>query len=105
MIDKCDTALLQLARVRRNVCQTIGNEGDAMTKLVKELKHLEHPERSRITVRHGKVMIDHEDVFPRRLSGLPKECQIAIGRLRHQLRGPSFRKGRAVNILMFFSAS
>ena len=104
MIENLDTALLQLAGVRGNVCKIIGNENNAMAKLMQKLKDLKHPERSRITVRHWKVMIDHQDVFRRRLPGLPKECQVAIGRLPLQLRGPCFRKCRSVNILVLLGA-
>src|SRR5215211_7498951 len=46
IINNFDSAFLQLARVGTNVCQIIGNEHDAMPKLVEELDDLEHSERS-----------------------------------------------------------
>ena len=75
-----------------------------MAELMQELKNLKHPERSRVTVRHWKVMIDHEDVFPRGISRLLKECYVAVGWLFLELGSPCFRERRAVDILVFFRA-
>ena len=37
-------AFLKLAGVGTNICQIVGSESDAMTKLLEELEELEHSE-------------------------------------------------------------
>jgi hypothetical protein len=63
-----------------------------MAKLVKELKDLEHAQRSRIAVRHGKVMINDQNVFTtwQRLS---QECNVAISWPCYQLISPCLCEG------------
>ena len=47
VIDNLDTAFFQLAGIRRNVRQIIGNKGDPVAELLsEELEDLEHPQRS-----------------------------------------------------------
>src|SRR5262249_46293603 len=87
-----DSAFLQLPCVRRNVCQVIGNKSDAMAKLVKELKDLEHAQRARVAVQHREMMIDHKNVFATQWQ-LPQGRQIAINGLCYQLVSPCLGEG------------
>src|SRR5580704_4807402 len=103
MIDNLNSAFLQLACIRRDVCQIIRNESDPMTELAKSLEDLEHPQRSGIPVGTWKMMIDHQNILAARGS-LPQKCQITVCRLFHQLNRPCFRECGAVDILVFFCA-
>ena len=49
-----------------------------MAKPVKEFKDLEHPQRSRIAVRHRQMMINDQNVLARRSSGPLQKRNIAI---------------------------
>src|SRR6266571_701446 len=98
--DYFDSPFLQFARIRGDVCQVIRDKSDVMAKRVKELENLEHPERSRIAIRHWKIMVNYQNVFSRKRPRLREELYIAVGWFRHQFSGPSFRKCRTINLLM-----
>ena len=44
-----------------------------MTEPVKNLKDLEHPQRSRVAVGHRQMMVDDQNVLARRSSGAAAE--------------------------------
>jgi len=64
---------------------------------------VEHTHRTRILLRHGQMVVDDKDSFLARF-GPEVICDIAIGRLGSQLRGPRCRKCCAVQLLMAFCA-
>src|SRR5437762_7229856 len=99
MINHFDTSFLQLACVRRLVCEIVGDKSDAMTKLTENLENLKHSERSRVLIWHGNVMVDHENVFPIRRRQLQGR-QIAMCWSCHYLGSPFFRKRPAGHPLM-----
>jgi len=46
-----------------DITEIIWNESNAMSKLVEKAEDLKHPQRSRILVGNGNMVVDHQNVF------------------------------------------
>src|SRR2546421_12040804 len=63
VMNDLNPTLSQFRAVWWDISEIVRNKCNAMAQLAQNLKNMKHPDRSRISVGHGEMMVDHENAF------------------------------------------